>query len=458
MKVVRHDGADERHAIVALILDTGVLSRVSGSLGESPFSSKWANLVARWCCQHYEKYQQAPGLSGIQAIFDSWKERPDDDTVSLVAEFLSNLPVDMEMSTEYALDLIAKTTQKAALKRLGQGLVSLCDSGRYDDAQAFYDTWHRPSISNDSEGVFPLQDESCIVDAFMQSQADPLIEYPGDLGQFINPVLVRDSFVAFLAPEKTGKTTTLTDLAWRGVESGRRVALFSMGDMSQGQMLMRLSPRLCKKPIKGGPFSIPISLEYKDREHDVKKKKYHGTQVSVEEVKAAWAAHRGDAPDRFRLLTYPAGTLSAYDIASRVTRWASEGWVPDIIVIDYADILDGPPGVKENIEKIDANWKRLRALSTEMRALVVTATQSTRDGYSSWLLSKKDVSDCKKKVAHVTAMIGLNMTEEERRVGVCRYNYVALREAEFMEEKPICVGVAGCTKVGRPSLISAWVT
>jgi replicative DNA helicase len=155
-------------------------------------------------------------------------------------------------------------------------------------------------------------------------------------------------------------------------------------------------------------------------------------------------------------LTHAAGTITAKDIANQVTRWADEGWVPEVIVIDYADILGAPIGLREKIEQIDHTWRELRAMSTQMRCLVLTASQSNKEGQTAWLLNKGNFSDSKTKVAHVTAMIGLNMTESERRQNICRYNYVALREAEFMQDKPAYVAVAGCTRVGRPSLISCW--
>lgn len=457
MKTVRYDGSDERHAVAALAISTPVLSKAYPVLGESPFGSKWANLVARWCVQHFERYGEAPGPKGLQVIFDTWKEKPDDDTVAMAADFLTELPLELEMSNEYALDLVQKVIRKAAIKRLGTGLSAYCDAGRYDDAQSLLDSWSSPDISEANEGIFPLEDERAIEEAFNISTSPPLIQYEGDLGQFINPVLCRDAFVSFVAPEKTGKTTVLTDLAFRGVEAGCRVAVFAVGDMSQGQMLARLSPRLCKRPIAGGHFSIPRKLEYTDKEPTLTRTKHIAKAPTMQEVKDAWASYRGENPKRFRLMTYPAGTICARDIQNKVRNWSSAGWVPDIIVIDYADILAGPPGIRESIEQITKNWETMRAMSTEQRCLVVTATQATREGYSAWLLTKKDVSDCKKKVANVTAMIGLNMTEEEKQQGICRYNYVALREAEFMQDYPSCVGVAGCTRVGRPSLISAWV-
>jgi hypothetical protein len=93
-----------------------------------------------------------------------------------------------------------------------------------------------------------------------------------------------------------------------------------------------------------------------------------------------------------------------------------------------------------------------------MKCLVLTATQSDADGYSSWLLTKKNFSDSKKKIANVSALFGINCTEEERRMNVCRLNPIAIREADYLNDTPgTIVGVAGCSKVGRPHIVSTWI-
>ena len=456
MQVIRHDGQDERHAITAMVHNPAVLAQVAGNWENDQFASKLANLLAKWCVEHHVRYKETPGVAGITARFDSWKDTADSAIVSMMGEWLATLPGQSDLSTDYAVDMIGTIVQRQSLKKLGNALTSLCEVGKLEDALGIQAAWKRPKIGQESSGVFPLQDASVIERAFAYSQREPLVKYPGALGEFFGDTLSADSFVSFLAPEKTGKTTVLADLVARGVDQGRRVAYFSCGDMSQDQMILRLIPRLCKRPLRGGSFRIPTSLAYKDKEPKIEFTTHTAPPITKEDAVKAFSASGRNDPTRFRLLTYPAGTLSAADISAMADRWADEGWVPEIFAIDYADIMALPKGFREKRDAITELWGQLRALSTRTRSLVVTATQSDTDGYTAWLLNQGNFSDSKGKVAHVTAMIGLNMTEAERKLGVCRYNYPALREREFLQGKPSYVAVAGCTKVGRPSLISAW--
>jgi hypothetical protein len=352
--------------------------------------------------------------------------------------------------------MIGQIVQRQSLKKLGNAIVTLCETGKTEDALNIQASWKRPKIGQESSGVFPLQDPSIVERAFAYSQREPLVKYPGALGEFFGDTLSADSFVAFLAPEKTGKTTVLSDLVWRAVEQGRRVAYFSCGDMSQDQMILRLIPRLCKRPVKGGSFKIPVEIKFANKEPEIKYETYSRPPVTKEDAIKAFQASGQHDPTRFRLLTYPAGTLSAADISTMADRWADEGWMPEIFAIDYADIMALPKGFREKRDAITEMWGQLRALSTRTRSLAVTATQSDTEGYTAWLLNQGNFSDSKGKVAHVTALVGLNMTESERRMGICRYNYAAIREREFMQGRPPYVAVAGCTKVGRPSMISCW--
>ena len=456
MRVVRHDGSDERHAVVAMIHLPEVLSAVAPAWEQDSFASKYANILAKWCVDYHNSYKEAPKNAGIAAKFDLWKDLADASVVETMADWLASLPESCDMSPDYAVDLIRGIVQRNSLKKLGNAIVNLAETGKVEDALNIQASWKRPKIGQEESGIFPLLDTDAISRAFEHSQKEPLIKYPGALGEFFGGVLSADSFVSLLAPEKTGKTTVLLDAVWRSVDQGRRTAFFSCGDMSQEQVILRLIPRLCKRPIGGGRFYIPTELAYEAKEPKITREPKSAPPVTKEDALKAFAGSAGADPKRFRLLTHPAGSITARDIANQISRWADEGWVPEVVVIDYADILGPPPGLREKRDQINETWQELRALSTKMRGLVLTATQSDTEGYTAWLLSKKNFSDSKTKVAHVTAMIGLNMTESERRQNICRYNYVALREAEFMQERPAYVAVAGCTKVGRPSLISCW--
>ena len=82
----------------------------------------------------------------------------------------------------------------------------------------------------------------------------------------------------------------------------------------------------------------------------------------------------------------------------------------DVVVVDYADILRPPPGRMEPRDQANEVWKQLRALSSALHCLVVTATQANRAGYDRELLGMTNISEDKRKLAHANGVIGINMT------------------------------------------------
>lgn len=424
------------------------------------FSSRWANLVGKWSVDYFNQYKDAPGIQGITGLYEEWAPSVDKDVSDLVYRWLSSLDGDTGISSEYAIDLIGKIATRTSTKKLADQVQGALAKGKVDDAARLVEGWNRPRLGQQADGTFLLADESAIEQAWSSAvNTEPLIKYKGALGEFFGPMLARDSFVAILAPEKRGKSTWLLDMAWKGVLQHRKVAFFSIGDMSEPQVIKRLAIKAARKSTFPGTFQIPLTLRYENKEPVIECKPYPVTQgLTLTEAKQAILQHAGEDGTRLRLVTRPAGTVSAFDITAMVEQWADDGWVADIIVIDYADIMAGPPGCKELRDKINANWTQMRALSTQMRALVLTATQADTDGYSSWLLSQRNFSNDKRINAHVTGIVGINSTDHEKRLGITRLNWPTLREQEFMNQNPSSlVAVAGCMELGSPAILSTWI-
>jgi len=133
-------------------------------------------------------------------------------------------------------------------------------------------------------------------------------------------------------------------------------------------------------------------------------------------------------------------------------EWAREGWVADVVVIDYSDILDMNYPKIEGRDRIDRTWRDLRRISQQFHCLVVTATQTNRDSYDAKIITRKHSSEDKRKLAHVTGMIGINQTEEEKKQEVMRFNWIKVRDGKYFESK--CVAVAGCLSVGNVAIRS----
>jgi len=108
---------------------------------------------------------------------------------------------------------------------------------------------------------------------------------------------------------------------------------------------------------------------------------------------------------RIRISTWSNRTLSVQGIEQQLDSWENqEEFVPDVIVIDYADLL--VPNTRIDFRhQQNFIWMDLRGLS-----------QNSED---------------KRKYGHVTAMYGLNQTWEEKRKGIMRINQLVVREDDF---------------------------
>jgi len=153
---------------------------------------------------------------------------------------------------------------------------------------------------------------------------------------------------------------------------------------------------------------------------------------------------------QFRLFTYPADTLSVDDIDRQLAMLeAFEGFVPDVVIIDYADILAGEKGVEKRIQE-DTKWKRMRKLSQDWKCLVLVATQADVQAHMKRSQSMLNFSESKTKYAHVNGMIALNQTPEEKRKGIMRWAWLVLRKGGFDVQREVTV--TQCLEIARPIL------
>lgn len=464
MKTTKHDATDEKRILTGMVVDTTVLGRVAGKWRpDGMFRVRWANLVGRWCVDYFRKYDKAP-QGDIEGLFQSWADRTDDDnTVDLVDRFLADLSGEYEEEAEdinpdYLVDQAAEHFNAVLLERMTevvQGHVDRGDVGKALDTAA---KWDRVEMGVGA-GIDVLQDKEAIQEAFEKNR-EPLIKYPGALGQFFGDQLGRDEFVGITGATGRGKTWWLIDIAWTAIRQSRRVAFFEVGDMGQNQILRRFMCRSARHPIKPPyDFDIPVAITRED-----------GALVASVETEAlecdgplnwqkAWDSckkkTRRHKKPLLRLSVHANSSINVAGLVGILDEWERGGWVPDIVVVDYADILAMPTGFQPGErDAINETWKQLRGLSQTHHILVVTATQADAKSYDAPLIRRSNFSDDRRKNDHVTGMLGINATEEEQEAGVYRLNWTKRREEAYTESH--CVHVAGCLHLGRPHMVSTF--
>ena len=476
MKIEPSDGRAEREVLAGMVMSGPVLGRIASRWGKGKglFASRWANLVGGWCVEYWRRHEKAPGRH-LESLFSSWAEKsPDDDMTKLVEQFLSGLSSEYERSgdlnpehiVDRAGELFARVQAEDTIERMRGDL----EAGKPREAIDRALSLRRVELGSGADEDL-LTDEA-LVKSIFERQAEPLITYPGDLGKFFGPVLGRDRFVAFLAPEKTGKSWFLMDLAWRAIIQRRRVAYFEAGDDHE-ETRIRFMVRAAKWPDQSTNGEWPCIVKW-PRAIRAPAQARDGESPGVAEVK--WddksfpkpldAARAWKACERFmteevkskkswlKLRCHPSKSLSVPNITATVQSWKLEGWIPDVVIVDYADILAPIDGRQEKRHQEDDAWAALRALSQREHILVATATQASKESYGRWLIDRKFITEDKRKLAHASAVVGINVAGKEKVDQIFRLNWIVRRKGAYFASR--CIHVAGCLGLANPAVLSSF--
>lgn len=467
MKIKKYQSDDERSILTGMIVNSRVLARIAAHVtaDTKPFRSKWSNVVARWCLEYHAQYQKAP-RGAVPILFRSYaEESQDEEAVKVIETFLGTLSDDYkalskDINDDHLVDTASRYFNQVKLEKLNTALEADLLRKDVEGAREKLSAFTPINLATSSVAEV-LTDKELLVDALADNENEVMIRYPRALGEFFGPHLCRDGFIAFLAPEKRGKSFWLIDVAWRAVLNKRKTLIYSLGDMSQRQMMRRFIARAARRPIEPGSVHLPKRMRMEEdgvaaiRTEEVA----YANRISVAEAREAMKGvyvNTAHTESLLKMKCTSNSTTRVVDIRTDLDEMAREGWVPDVVVLDYADILapESGSGDMDYRHQINETWKALRRLSQDYHILVVTATQSDAEGYDRKTLGRKNFSEDKRKLSHVTGMIGLNQIDEEKRKGIFRLNWILLREGDYLETR--CVTAAGNLAVAHPSMLSVW--
>ena len=464
MKVDTRDAAEEKRILTAMIIDDNVLGRVSARWRTGGlFRVRWANTVGEWAVTHFRRYGKAP-RKDVEALFEAWASTTADSaTVSLVDRFLASLSDDYEATAEdvnpdYIADMAGEHFNAVQLEQVAEVVKGHVEGGNVAKAMEAMARWNKVEMGVGA-GIDVFQDKAAIERAF-ESHTEPLITYPGAIGEFFGDQFGRDEFVAITGATGRGKTWWLLDLAWMAVRQHRRVAFFEVGDMSQDQIMRRFMCRAAGHPLRPPlTFPVPVAIAREDdavmATVEMETKSFDAPLNWWRAWEAVQAKARRHKTPLLKLSVHPNSSINVAGIVGILGVWERGGWTPDVVVIDYADILAIPEGYSPgDRDAINETWKQLRNLSQVRHCLVVTATQGDAASYDAHTIRRGNFSDDRRKNDHVTGMLGINATEEEQAIGVFRLNWTKRREEAYTESR--CVHVVGCLHLGRPHMRSTF--
>lgn len=130
-----------------------------------------------------------------------------------------------------------------------------------------------------------------------------------------------------------------------------------------------------------------------------------------------------EAVKRFKTKEYRTGDLTVSQLAGELDYMRDvDGFIPDVIVVDYADIMKGAASNKNDDNHIlkGAIYQDLRGLAQQRRVPLWTATQANREGMGKEIITGKHISESLDKARIADVVVSMSSTSEDEEHNVVR--------------------------------------
>jgi len=503
-KVNVSDGVEiEKKVVIAIITSTEFCKLIRKSIRTKYFKVDTIKLIVGWVLDYFDTYRKAPERH-IQDIFNVEKKDLKKAEIELVEDFLQEMSDEYERADKESLNFILDKANDyfniSSFETLFIDGRNLIAAGRIEEAKKLLDD-HKGVIKETGAMFDPFHPDE-IESWDIEEKVERLLRLPDALGHLIG-WLQRGWLLAVTAPEKRGKSWILEEIAFQAIIGGLRVVFFSL-EMNKAMIKKRVYKRLtgdntvamedliypvfdcdnnqdnlCDRKQRKSEIGIeriinklkekegyinaydPDYEDYKpctwcrDNSDKVNKKDKYNFETSywfdvqdkVEKIthkkirmksKKFYTKKRGS---NLRMRSFPAFSANSEDMKAELENLEyTEGFIPDVVIIDYFDIQK-PERNSSFSERsiIDTIWKQGKNIADTMQCLVVTADQSNKGSRSKRSVEDSDTTEDKRKDAHLDVRIAINQDIREREDGIIRINILFHRHRKFSTYREVMV-------------------
>ncbi len=334
----------------------------------------------------FDKYGTAPRhYLGNELDKYLRKTKVSDDQQTLLYTLLERLTPALYTDEHYVQDEIVKFAQHARLRIALEEFIPQFNQGEYDVGEVMekFEDVRRLAIDYQDLGVDYLDTLQQRVnrrkDKVFQEYFATLIDVLDE--KFIG--IQRQQLGTIMAPGGIGKSYMLTHIGKAGLIQGLNVAHYTL-EMSVDEIMDR--------------YDMMAVASTKEDLNKLSVVKHLEKQISA-------LSHRGGK----LFLKYLSESADVYTIRAHLESLrVSAGFVPDLVVIDYGELLKPLRRYEKSYDSQGEIWRSLRGIGVDLNCGIWTATQSSKAGVGARVITELETSDSYNKYRISDIFIGFN--------------------------------------------------
>ena len=333
----------------AALIDRDFFEKIFETLKEEYFTSEAHKSIWLEIRKLFNKYNAAPTYDTLKSEISQYPEGE-------LKESAINVLLDIETKVnrqeiEYAKDKSLEFCKNQSMKAAILKSVELLQEGKFEEIQKTIEDSLKISTEQDMGHDYfeSFKTRQEIHSRITVPTGFPLL----DANEVLDGGLANGELGAVMAPTGGGKSFFLVNLGFGALAAGKNVIHYTF-ELSETHVGNRYDSRITGVPTK--------ELRGRMVEAENKLARFMGGQLFIKE--------------------YPPKVATINTIKFHMGRLLSNGFEPDLIIIDYGDLMRSRRGYDQKRFELESIFEDLRALAMEMKLPIWTATQSNREGFN----------------------------------------------------------------------------
>ena len=389
--LIKYGTSFQSKIITSLIVDTKFIKTIGDILEVSYFDSDSNKFLVKSIVDYFKKYKTPPTMEALKVVIDDVEN---DVLKTSIVDSLRNAwqhreDPDLEFVKEKSLEFCKNQVIKSAIMES----VELLDSQKYDEIKSVIDNAMTAGVERDIGHEYITGFE----ERMTQQTRETLPTQWDSINDLMDGGLAGGELGVVVAPAGIGKSWTLQAIGAHAVKKGMTVI----------------------------HYTLELNAQYVGLRYDtiVSGQPTGNLQYYKEEVLKKINQLKGNLIIKY----YPTRSASVATITAHLQQCELQGIKPDMVLVDYADIMRSTVNFKEKRHSIGHVYEELRGMAGEFDIPIWTASQANRSSLEEDVIDASKVSEDYSKVMTADFIMSMSRKVEDKIANTGRFHVIKNR-------------------------------
>ena len=331
------------------------------------------------------KYAKHPSAEALITILRTELDGEEEVVQEQVRDYFTRIHSREISEVDYIKDTSLEFCRKQKLKEAMIESVNLLQSCSFDEIS----TVINDALKLGAENNFGYDYIADFEERFKPKFRKPVTTGWNEIDKICNGGLGKNELGVVIAPTGAGKSMVLVHLGAQAVQDGKTVIHYTL----------ELQDTVVASRYDSCITSYPLSelSNFKDEVY--------------EQIK--------NVDGKLIVKEYPTKSATTNTVKTHLSKLLKRGIKPDMILVDYADLLKPITVRKEKRNELESIYEELRAISQEFQCPIWTASQTNRSGLNAEVITMEQISEAFNKcfVADLIFTISRTIADKQKNQG-----------------------------------------